>query len=98
MILKTVHATGINIEIVVNDTRSISEMVNIVLFNLDRYDRTMVAKNGNYVDRPGLLRCNGYTCKTCPFNTADLACKEAVTKYIEDDLAELRLTHPEYYL
>ena len=98
MILKTVHATGIDIEIVVNDTRSILEMVNIIPFNLDRYNRTLAAKNGKYVDHTGLLTCNGHTCKTCPFITVDLACKEAVIKYIEDDLAELRLTHPEYYL
>lgn len=98
MILKTVHATGINIEIVVNDTRSISEVINIVPFNLDRYDCTVVAKNGNYVDHPGLLRCNGHTCKTCPFSTADLGCKTAVIKYLNDDLAELALTHPEHFI
>ena len=98
MILKTVHATGINIEIVVNDTRSITEMINIIPFNLDRYDRTTVAKNGNYVNHSGLLRCNGHTCKTCPFSTVDFECKTAVIKYLKDDLAELKLTHPEHFI
>ena len=98
MILKTVHATGIDIEIVVNDTRNVTEMINIVSFNLNKYNSTYVAKNGNYVDRPGLLRCNGHTCKTCPFNIADLACKTAVIKYLKDDLAELALTHPEHFI
>ena len=98
MILKTVHATGIDIEIVVNDTRSIIEMVNIIPFNLDKYDRTKIAKNSNYVDHPGLLRCNGHSCKICPFNTADLECKTAVIKYLKDDLAELKLTHPEHFI
>lgn len=98
MILKTVHAPGINIEIVVNDTRSISEIINIIPFSLDRYDRTVVAKNNNYVDHPGVLKCNGHTCKTCPFSTADLECKTAVIKYLKDDLAELALTHPEHFI
>ena len=98
MILKTVHATGINIEIVVNDTRSISEIINIIPFDLDRYDRTTVARNGNYVDHSGLLRCNVHTCKTCPFSTAGFKCKTAVIKYLKDDLAELALTHPEHFI
>ena len=98
MILKTVHATGIDIEIVVNDTRNVTEMINIVSFNLNKYNSTYAAKNGNYVDHPGLLRCNGGTCKTCPFSTADLECKTAVIKYLKDDLAELALTHPEHFI
>ena len=98
MILKTVHATGIDIEIVVNDTRNVTEMINIVSFNLNKYNSTYVAKNGNYVDHPGLLRCNGHTCKVCPFSTADLECKTAVIKYLKDDLAELKLTHPEHFI